>query len=112
MVKPYKVAFTDSAKAAGEVTSSLAAVETKARAEIDENVFWADVPGCTMDLPNGGFHAFEMPDGQEFIAWFYGEDGVEIDAVGRHESLGRIEDKAEWLGLTGEVVLPVGATKK
>ena len=65
------------------------------------------------DLPNGGFHSFEMPDGQEFIAWFYGDDGAEIDVVERHESLGPICDTAaDWLGLTGEVVFPVGATKK
>ena len=113
MVKPYNATFTGLAKAAAEASDYLAAVEAKARAEIDEHVLWIGEPVCEkMDLPNGGFHAFEMPHGQEFIAWFYGDDGVEIDAVGRHESLCRIEDKAEWLGPTGEVILPVGATKK
>jgi hypothetical protein len=113
MVKPYKIAFTDLAKAAAVASSSLAAVEAKARDEIDDNVLWIGEPVCEkMDLPSGGFHAFDMPNGSEFIAWFCGDDGVEIDVVTRHESLGRIEDKAEWLGLTGEVVLPVGATKK
>ena len=111
MVKPYNVTFTGLAKAAAEASDYLAAVEAKARAEIDEHVLWIGEPVCEkMDLPSGGFHAFAMPDGCEFIAWFCGDDGVEIDAVGRHESLGRVEDKAEWLGLTGEVILPVGAT--
>ena len=109
----YTVSFTDLAKAAAEASSTLASVEAKARAEIDRHVLWADVPGCEMDLPNGGFCAFQMPDGQEFIAWFYGDDGAEIDAVERHESLGPISDTAaDLLGLTGDVVVPVGATKK
>jgi hypothetical protein len=70
-------------------------------------------PACPVVKWTWGFRAFEMPDGQEFIASFYGDDGfAEIDVVERHESLGSIEDKADWLGLTGEVSFPVGATKK
>ena len=66
------------------------------------------MPVCeTMALPSWGFHSFEMPDGQEFIASFYGDEGAEIDVVERHQSLGPIEDKADWLGLTGEVSFPV-----
>ena len=47
-----------------------------------------------------------------FIASFYGDDGAEIDVVERHQSLGRIEDKAGWVGVTGEVSFPVGATSE
>ena len=65
-----------------------------------------------MDLPDWGFHSFEMPDGQEFVASFYGDEGAEIDVVERHQSLGRIEDKVDWVGLKGEVSFPVPATKK
>ncbi len=58
----YTVSFTDLAKAAAEASSSLAAVEAKARAGIDEDVLWIGEPVCErMDLPNWGFHAFEMP---------------------------------------------------
>ena len=103
----YAVRFTDLAKAAAEKSSSLAAVEAEARACIDAEL-WIGPPVCEMtELPNGGFYAFQMPDGQEYIAWFYGDDGAEIDVVERHESLGRIEDKVDWLGLTGDVLVPV-----
>ena len=66
MPKPFKITFTDLAKATAEASSSLAAVEAKARAEIYDHVLWIGEPVCIeMDLPDWGFHAFEMPDGQE-----------------------------------------------
>jgi hypothetical protein len=91
MPKPYSIAFTDLAKTVAEASSSLAAVEAKGRAEIDERVLWAGVPGCEMDLPSLGFHCFEMPDGQEYIAAFHGDEAV-INAI-VDESVDRIEDK-------------------
>ena len=74
----YSITFTDLAKAAAEASSSLAPVEAKARAEIHEHVLWIGEPVCQeMDMPSWGFHAFEMPDGQEFIALFCGDEGAE-----------------------------------
>ena len=100
----YTVVFTDFAKA----SVSLSAVEAKARDEIAKVLF-----GISETLPRWGFHTFEMPDGREFIAWLHGEQGeVEIDLVAGHDSLGCIEDKAEWLGLTGEITVPVPYTTK
>ncbi len=114
--KPYKITFSDEAKAAAEASSSVADVEAKARKEIGARVLWEDVPGCEMDLPPGGFHSFEMPDGQRFIAQFFGPDLAEIELVEREQSVGRIEDKnpdlAEALGLSGEVTFPVAARKR
>jgi hypothetical protein len=91
--------------------AALAEVEAVARREIDGEVLWVGEPG-EMDLPPSGFHFFQMPDGQEYIALFDGPDAVEIDAVERHGSIGRIEDKAAWLGETGEITIPVPATKR
>lgn len=102
----YKITFTNLARAAAEASSSLAAVEAKARAEIIALDF-----GVEDALPSWGFHTFEMPDGQEFIASFQGErNELEIDTVGRHESIGPIENAAR-LGMAGEVSFPVRATK-
>lgn len=104
----YTVVFTDVAKATAEASVSLSAVEAKARDEIAKVLF-----GMSETLPRWGFHTFEMRDGLEFIAWFHGEQGeIEIDLVVRHDSLGCIEDKAEWLGLTGEITVPVPYTTK
>lgn len=111
--KPYRIIFSDAAKAAAEASSSIAEVEATAREEIRAAVFW---PLDEMDLPPWGFHSFEMPDGQRFIALFFGPDSAEIELVEREESVGRIEDKnpdlAEALGLSGEVVFPVAARTK
>jgi hypothetical protein len=40
------------------------------------------VLGCETDLPRWGFHTFEMPDGQRFIALFFGQHLAEIQLVG------------------------------
>jgi hypothetical protein len=82
MSKPYRMAFSDEARAAAEASSSLAEVEAKARTEIGEHVSWEDVLGCETDLPRWGFHTFEMPDGQRFIALFFGQHLAELQLVG------------------------------
>jgi|KBSSwiStaDraftv2_1062776.scaffolds.fasta_scaffold4493238_1 hypothetical protein len=82
MPKPYRMAFSEEARAAAEASSSLAEVEAKARTEIGEHVVWEDVLGCETDLPRWGFHTFEMPDGQRFIALFFGQHLAEIQLVG------------------------------
>jgi hypothetical protein len=109
MPKPYVITFTDAAKAAAG--AALAEVEAQARREIDDDVLWVGGPG-EMDLPESGFYWFEMPDGQGYIALFDGPGAVDIDAVRHHESVGRIEDRAEWLGETGEIAVPVPATRR
>jgi hypothetical protein len=82
MPKPYRMDFSDEARAAAEASSSLAEVEAKARTEIGKHVLWQDVLGCEMDLPRWAFHTFEMPDGQRFIALFFGQQLAEIQLVG------------------------------
>src|SRR5262245_2263912 len=112
--KSYTLTFTEAGKAWAEATSSVEAVEAAAHAEIADAFLLDDPPYVIDELPASGVHFFEMPDGAEFLIYVKGdpEHLAEIDAVARHESLGRIEDRAGWLGMTGEVTIPVGITKK
>ena len=64
------------------------------------------------DIRNLGFHCFRLADDKEFICYPLDGATLEINAIVRHEDLGRIEDKADWLGLSGEVIFPVPAIKK
>jgi hypothetical protein len=61
---------------------------TKATAETAEPIEWEDVLGSEKDLPRWGFRSFELPDGQRFIALFFGQRIAEIELVEREVTLG------------------------
>jgi len=54
-----------------------------ARTEIGKPIDWEALLGRETDLPSWRFHSFEMPDGQRFIALFFGQDLAEIELVGQ-----------------------------
>jgi hypothetical protein len=89
VTKPYRVAFSEEARAAAEASSSLAEVEAEARTEIGKHLLWEDALGRAVDLPPWGFHSFQMPDGQRFIALFFGQNLAEIELVGSESSADR-----------------------
>jgi hypothetical protein len=63
--------------------------QDKERTEIGKPISWEDALGCEVDLPPWRFHSFEMPDGQRFIALFFGQHLAEVELVEREDSLGR-----------------------
>jgi hypothetical protein len=87
MSKPYRIAISESAGAAAESSPSLA--EAGAHTENGRHALWQEALGCEMDLPRWGFHSFEMPDGQRFIALFFGQELAEIELVVPEEDAGR-----------------------